>query len=52
MKHQLLVYDKYSQRQWEVLSYREQQKVADEWMAYYPFNVKYWPLTAGEGCYP
>jgi hypothetical protein len=45
MHKQILVYDRFTQKQWERMSYEEQRRVAVRWYLEYFYNPKYWPVT-------
>jgi len=48
MRHQFLVYDRFTEHQWHRMSYEEQHCAAERWFSEYSDNAKYWPTTVGE----
>ena len=48
MRHQFLVYDRFTEHQWHRMSYEEQHRAAERWFSEYSDNAKYWPTTVGE----
>jgi hypothetical protein len=44
-EHKLLVYDRFTQGQWDRMSYEERRHVANRWHSEYFNNPKYWPIT-------
>jgi hypothetical protein len=41
-----MIYDKYTQHQWNHMDHRQQTKAMYQWLVEYASNPKYFPLSA------